>query len=383
MPKVNKVGIRQRSKGSYQLRWKVNGEQYWQTVEARTESEASEIRAKLIADTKSGNYISKSDITLNEFYSIFRRDYLVPKSAEMTINDYDVKYNRYALNRIGKMQIQNIKAKDIYDFYSNVRNTSNAKEGTLKIVHSYLRKILNFACDLDYISKNPMAKVETPKPVVEKFVVWTPEEVNQFLDYSKARNIWTYLPMAFTIMTGLRRSEVCGLKWEDVDFNKKTIKLTRTVHQITGKPYPVIQLGKTEKSMATIPVSEIAINLLRDILSLHMITMTQVGKDKFNNKDGWVFLNSSGGLINSGWVTNSFRENLQSLDLPRPMNLKGFRHMFATFLLQKNIHPKVVQELLRHSTFKLTMDTYSHVVESVGREAVSSIDDILSGAKQN
>jgi len=382
MPKKNKINIRKRN-GKFQIRFMIDGQEYSKTVESDSMDNAIDIKTKMELDIKSGNYISKSDITLNEFYSTFRRDYLVPKSAEMTINDYDVKYNRYALNRIGKMKIQNIKAVDIYDFYSNVRNTSNAKEGTLKIVHSYLRKILNFACDLDYISKNPMAKVETPKPVVEKFVVWTPEEVNQFLDYSKARNIWTYLPMAFTIMTGLRRSEVCGLKWEDVDFNKKTIKLTRTVHQITGKPYPVIQLGKTEKSMATIPVPEMAINLLRDIISLHMITMTQIGKDKFNNKDGWVFLNSSGGLINSGWVTNSFRENLQSLDLPRPMNLKGFRHMFATFLLQKNIHPKVVQELLRHSTFKLTMDTYSHVVESVGREAVSSIDDILSGAKQN
>jgi len=347
-------------------------------------NQAIDIKARMELEIRSGDYISKSNISFNEFYSIFRRDYLVPKSAEMTINDYDVKIKRYVVNsRIGKMKIQNIKAKDIYDFYSNVRNTTNAKEGTLKIVHAYLRKILNFACDLEYISKNPMAKVQTPKPVAKKFVVWTPEEVNQFLDYSKARNIWSYLPMAFTVMTGLRRSEVCGLKWEDIDFDKKVIRLTRTVHQITGKPYPVIvDHGKTDKSMATIPVPEVAIALLKDIISLHMITMTQVGKDKFNNKDGWVFVNSSGSVINSGWVTNSFRRNLEQINLPKPMNLKGFRHLFATFLLQKNAHPKLVQELLRHTTFKLTMDTYSHVIESMGREAVSLIDEVFSGAKQ-
>ena len=382
MPKVNKVGIRKRSKNSYQLRWKVEGKSYWKEVEGVTETEASEIRARLIAETKSGNYISTSDITLNEFYDIFRRDYLLPNgSAEMTINDYDVKFKRYVVTRVGKMKLQKIKAVDIYDFYSNVRNTTKAKEGTLKIVHSYIRKIFNFAVDLEYIAVNPMAKVKTPKPTKKKFVTWTPEQVEEFLNYSKAKNIWSYYPMALTVMTGLRRSEVVGLKWEDIDFENKRINLTRTVHEITGKQYPVIQYGKTRKSMTTIPVPEIALDLLKDIQGFHLSITSQVGKDKFNNKEGWVFLNSYGKLISSGWVTNSFRRNLEKIDLPKPMNLKGFRHLFATFLLQKNAHPKLVQELLRHTTFKLTMDTYSHVIESMGREAVSLIDEVL-GAKQ-
>ena len=382
MPKVNKVGIRKRSKNSYQLRWKVEGKSYWKEVEAVTETEASEIRAKLIAETKSGNYISKSDITLNEFYDIFRRDYLLPNgSAEMTINDYDVKFKRYVVTRLGKQKLQKIKAVDIYDFYSNVRNTTKAKEGTLKIVHSYINKIFNFAVDLEYIDRSPMAKVKKPKSTKKKFVTWTPEQVEEFLNYSKAKNIWSYYPMALTVMTGLRRSEVVGLKWEDIDFENKRINLTRTVHEITGKQYPVIQYGKTRKSMTTIPVPEIALDLLKDIQGFHLSITSQVGKDKFNNKEGWVFLNSYGKLISSGWVTNSFRRNLEKIDLPKPMNLKGFRHLFATFLLQKKAHPKLVQELLRHTTFTLTMDTYSHVIESMGREAVSLIDEVL-GAKQ-
>ena len=382
MPKVNKVGIRKRSKNSYQLRWKVEGKSYWKEVEGVTETEASEIRARLIAETKSGNYISTSDITLNEFYDIFRRDYLLPNgSAEMTINDYDVKFKRYVVTRLGKMKLQKIKAVDIYDFYSNVRNTTKAKEGTLKIVHSYINKMFNFAVDLEYIDRSPMAKVKKPKSTKKKFVTWTPEQVEEFLNYSKAKNIWSYYPMALTVMTGLRRSEVVGLKWEDIDFENKRINLTRTVHEISGKQYPVIQYGKTRKSMTTIPVPDIALDLLKDIQGFYISISSQVGKDKFDNNEGWVFLNSYGKLISSGWVTNSFRRNLDKINLPKPMNLKGFRHLFATFLLQKNAHPKLVQELLRHTTITLTMDTYSHVIESMGREAVSLIDEVL-GAKQ-
>ena len=299
----------------------------------------------------------------------------------VTLNDYDVKFKRYAVTIIGNKKIQNIKSKDIYDFYSNIRNTTNAKEGTLKIVHAYLRKMFNFAGDLEYINRRPMAKVTAPKSVGKKFVVWSPEEVNKFLDYSKEKNIWSYYVMAFTVMTGLRRAEVCGLKWEDINWDKKTIQLTRTVHDIVGQEYPVIQHGKTKGSMTTIPVPELAMDLLKDIKGFHLTVESKVDKTLIPNNEGWVFLNSYGKLINTGWITNSFRRNLQKLDLPTPMNLRGFRHLFATYLLQQNVHPKVVQELLRHSTIKLTMDSYSHVVDSIGREAVSSIDQVLNMGK--
>jgi len=384
MPKVNKVGVRKRYANSYQLRWKVDGQLYEKSVDAKTDTEASEIRARLIAETKSGSYVAQQDITLNEFFVQFRKDYLIPRVAPVTLHDYDGVFKRYVASRIGKLKIQKIKAQDIYKFYENVRKTTKAKEGTLKIVHAYLRKCFNFAVDLDVISKNPMAKIPTPKSDPTKFVVWSAEEVKTFLDFSKDKNIWTYYPMAFTIMTGLRRSEVLGLKWEDIDLERGVIKLTRTVHEISGQQFPVIQSGKTARSMATIPVPTIALNLLKDIKAHQIITVSDVGNDLFNNKDGWIFVLDDGSLIKPNWLTTSFRRNLNLIpNLPKPMNVKGFRHMFATFLLQKNAHPKLVQELLRHSTYKLTMDTYSHVVESMGRETVSLMDDVFSGVKQS
>ena len=384
MAKLNKNGIRKTArmaKDSYEINFWIDDKHIYETIKATSVSDAVAIRAKRIQEIKSGEYIKRTDINVIEFYSIFRENYLVPNSSAITLNDYDVKFKRYAVTRIGNKKIQNIKSKDIYDFYSNIRNTTNAKEGTLKIVHAYLRKMFNFAVDLEYINRSPMAKVTAPKSVGKKFVVWSPEEVNKFLDYSKEKNIWSYYVMAFTVMTGLRRSEVCGLKWEDINWDKKTIQLTRTVHDIVGQEYPVIQHGKTKGSMTTIPVPELAMDLLKDIKGFHLTVESKVDKTLFPNNEGWVFLNSYGKLINTGWITNSFRRNLQKLDLPTPMNLRGFRHLFATYLLQQNVHPKVVQELLRHSTFKLTMDTYSHVVESIGREAVSSIDQVLNMGK--
>ena len=79
------------------------------------------------------------------------------------------------------------------------------------------------------------------------------------------------------------------------------------MHDITSQQYPVIQHGKTKGSMTTIPVPNMAIDLLKDIQGFHISISSQVGKDKFNTNEGWVFLNSFGKLIHIDWVTNSFK----------------------------------------------------------------------------
>ena len=420
MARTSKTGVIKR--GNNLRIWYIdqNGQRVWETVAVPTIQQASEIRAKRILEIKEGIFVNKTTQSLNEFFETFKRDYLIPNTAEVTQNDYQVQYNRYARVLIGKKNIQKINAQDIYNMYATIRQVTNAGEPTLKNLHAYLRKIFNFAIDLNIIQRNPMTSVKTPKSAPVSFEVWSQEQVDSFLAYSKARNIWTYYPIALTIMTGLRRSEVLGLKWEDVDLEKKLLRLTRTVHQIKGKKYPVISSGKTKKSMATIPMPTVAVNLLHEVKANQLLTVSEFGAENFNNAEGWCFVNSFGKLINVDWLTKSFNRNLNSyinvfnvsqepdsldkfkkLDsllvnnvgaridfvvdglpaLKKPMNLRGFRHLFATFLLQKNAHPRVVQELLRHTTFKLTMDTYSHVVESMGREAVSLIDESFTESK--
>jgi len=382
MAKLNKNGIRKTArmaKDSYEIYFWIDDKKIFETIKASSMSEAVAIRANRIQEIKSGTYIMQDKITVDELFDIFKSEYLIHNVQPVTLHDYTQRYNLYVRNFLGKRKVQDIKSRDIFNLYSNVRKTSNAKEGTLKIVHAYIRKMFNFAVDLEFIAVSPMAKVSAPKATPEKFVVWTPEQVDEFLNYSKDKNIWTYFPMAITVMTGLRRSEVLGLKWEDIDFSRGVINLSRTVHEIARQEFPVIQFGKTQKAMTTIPVPEVALNLLKDIQGTHISIKSEVGN--IWNKEGWVFVLAEGSLLKPNWLTTSFRRNLAKLNLPKPMNVKGFRHLFATFLLQKNAHPKVVQELMRHSTFKLTMDTYSHVVESIGREAVSLIDDVLNVGK--
>ena len=382
MAKLNKSGVRKRSNTSYEINFWADGKHVYENIKIGSMSEAIAFRAKRIQEVESGSYIKQDKITVNELFDIFKTEYLIPNVQPVTLDDYITIYNRYTFkSSMGKKKVQDIKSRDIFNLYSHIRKTSNDKEGTLKIVHSYLRKMFNFAVDLEYINRNPMAKVSAPKATPEKFVVWTPEQVEEFLNYSRDKNIWTYFPMALTVTTGLRRSEVLGLKWEDIDFTRGVINLTRTVHELPNQSFPIIQHGKTQKAMSTIPVPVVALNILKEIQGMHISVKSEVGNHW--NKDGWVFVLAEGSLLKPNWLTTSFRRNLDKLNLPRPMNVKGFRHLFATFLLQKNAHPKVVQELMRHSTFKLTMDTYSHVVESIGREAVSLIDELNIGAKLN
>jgi len=382
MAKTKKTGVLKR--GSNIQIWYIdqNGKRVWETVDVTTIDQAYKIRAKRILEIQAGDYVSKQELSVNEFFKIFKADYLTPNVSAVTLHDYIDVYNRYTLSsNMGRKNIQSITPRDIYNLYTHIRTTSNAKEGTLKIVHAYLRKMFNFAVDLNVIQKNPMAKIPAPKSVAGKFTVWTAEQCDEFLTYAKSKNTWTYFAFAMTLFTGLRRSEVVGLQWKDVDFDRGVIKLERTVHEIQGKTFPVIQHGKTAKAMTTIPVPQVALDLLRVIKGTHITLTAEYDSEVFGNKAGWIFLDSHGKLLKPNWATHSFKRTLNDMPhLPKPMNLKGFRHMFATFLLQQNAHPKLVQELMRHSTYKLTMDTYSHVVESMGRDAVSLLDDVFTGA---
>jgi len=383
MARTKKTGVKIRGK-SVSIRYmNQDGQRVEETLPIGTTiDQAFKIRAKRVLEIQSGDYVSKQKLSVNEFFKIFKYDYLIPNSSAVTLHDYIAVYNRYTFkSSLGKKDIQSITPRDIYNLYSQIRTTSKATEGTLKIVHAYLRKMFNFAVDLNVIPKNPMAKIPTPKAAAAKFTVWTAEECDEFLTYAKNKNTWTYFVFAMTLFTGLRRSEVLGLQWKDVDFERGVLKLDRTVHEIVGEKFPVIQHGKTQKAMSTIPVPQVALDLLREIRGTHISITAEYDSEVFGNKEGWIFLDSQGKLLKPNWATHSFRRTLNELPhLPKPMNLKGFRHMFATFLLQKNAHPKVVQELMRHSTFKLTMDTYSHVVESIGRDAVSLLDDVFTGA---
>ena len=386
MAKQKIVGVQKAKTGinSWRIFFYVNGKKVAQTVKADSKAEAFKIRQKTIVDIQSGSYTKKDLININELFEVFDKNYLANNVRSNTRIEYRGNFNRYISSNLGRIKVQNLKARDIIQMYSYLIDNKNLAGGTMKILHAYLRKMLNFAVSMDYIQVNPMNnKVPTPKSNKEDFVVWPIEKTMTFLEETKKEHKQYYYAFAFTLFTGLRRSELIGLQWKDVNFDEASIQLTRTVVVEAGKKYPYVSTGKTDIAMSKIHLSNIAVDLLREIQGTQLLHKSK-SEGVYSNPNGWIFTNELGSLLNADYCTKVFNKILKKLDWPtKEMSLKGFRHLFATHLVSNNVNMKTVQSLLRHSTYNLTANTYSHITGDLQKEAVKEIDNIFIGAKDD
>jgi integrase len=168
--------------------------------------------------------------------------------------------------------------------------------------------------------------------------------------------------------TGLRLGEPLGLKWEDVDLAEGRLVIRGTLQRHPGRGL-VFAPPKTEKSRRTIHLSEAA----RQSLMRHWQNEPERhARAKDWMESGLVFTSVHGGPVESGEINRTLTRALQRAGLPH-IRVHDLRHTVASLLLEAGVHPKVVQELLGHSTIRLTLDTYSHLTPALHQQAARSM----------
>ena len=177
------------------------------------------------------------------------------------------------------------------------------------------------------------------------------------------------------IFTGMRRSEICGLKWDMVDLDANEIRVTRTLQRIIGKGLVEGQ-PKTARSRRSISLSPVTVGILQRV-------RTQLLERKFAYGPAWtdtcyVFTELNGLPIEADRLSKDFASVIRRLELPH-LSLHGLRHAHATLMLTQGVHLKVVSERLGHSNIAVTADTYSHVLPGLQRDVALALDELLTG----
>ncbi len=227
---------------------------------------------------------------------------------------------------------------------------------SVQIIHATLHKALKQAVKWSLAVKNVAEAVSPPKPQQKEIITLSPVEVKRLFKNARGDRFEALYVLAVT--TGMRQGELLGLKWDDVDLDEGTLRVRRTLWAgETTTP-------KTAKANRSISLTGIARKALRDHCE--------------RGEGGeWIFSTSSGtppdchNLINRSWWPL-----LNKAELPR-MPFHNLRHTCATLLLSKGVHPKFVQELLGHADISTTMNTYSHVIPSMGGKTASAMEDVL------
>ena len=172
---------------------------------------------------------------------------------------------------------------------------------------------------------------------------------------------------------GLREGEILGLKWSDVDMDAGTLQVKRTLSEaLAGRRFEPPKNGKGR----SVKLTARAVDALRDHLTRQIEEIESLG-DRYRDQ-GLVFPSQVDTPMNAKNLTaRSFKPLLKRAKLPN-IRFHDLRHTFATLMLQNGEHPKVVQEMLGHATIAITLDTYSHVLPNMQRDAVDRLGVLLS-----
>lgn len=233
---------------------------------------------------------------------------------------------------------------------------------TVRNINQVISSALTFAKEQKLIISNPTDGCSLPKLEHREMKTLTAEQLQSFLREAKESGVYEMYYME--LATGLRRGELLGLKWEDIDLENGTIRICRQVARINGE---IVEAPlKTKNSYRTVSIGADAVGIL----------MQQ--KEKTNSE--YVFPSPVGGPISPDSVLQMLHRVLKRAGLPK-VRFHDLRHTFATLALQNGVDVKTVSGMLGHYSAGFTLDTYAHVTTQAQRQAANIMGHILSDTK--
>ena len=375
--------LRQRSKGSWTIiltdgrivdpqTGKSRPNQKWIRVRG-TKKQAQDRLNEILYQYNRGEYIEPTSMTTDEWLQKWLDVYVShsTKKRKRTIETYASVTNRHLIPAFEDIPLQKLTASHIQHYY----NTSKLASSTLEQHHAILHQALKVATINErLINVNP-AELVVEKPVAEKNLemeVWSQEEVRKFLLVARGVGVQTEAFYRLAVETGMRRGEICGLKWEDVDLDAERISIMRTL--LKAGPNPELGPPKNGRSRAVAISSQMSILLKKHKLEQNKLKLSLGGA--YTDKD-FVFAKDSGDPIQiNNFGQRSFADLIRQAGV-RKIRFHDLRHTCATLLLENGTNPKIVQERLGHTDISMTLNRYSHVTPTMQKSAAQLLGNAL------
>lgn len=278
-----------------------------------------------------------------------------------TLQSYRIAVGRIA-SRVGDTILGSLTPMHVKGLQTDLL-ASGGREGrplaakTVANTQVVLHKALADAVRLGLLDHNVAAAVDPPRVPRPQLSVWNVDQLRDFLRVASSHR----LSAAFVLLatTGMRRSEVLGLRWSDIDFDDSSLSIVRTLTVVAGRP--IVTTPKTTASRRLIYLDASTIDGLR----AHRDGSTV-------SRDMYVFLSTNGEPVNPASFSNTFDRLVTRSGLPR-LRLHDLRHTYATLALRLGTHPVLLSERLGHTSIAVTIDRYSHVIPSVDRNAANAV----------
>ena len=380
MPKRRANGegnIRKRKDGRWEGRYTVGhdpetGKAIIKNVLGKTQAEVKEKLKKAIEENVGIDYGKAKTYTVGGWLEVWMENYAKIKLRPSTYKTSQGFLKNHVRPQIGSIPLADLTSLDLQRFYKHLldggrvdrieakKKPKGLAPKTVRNIHQMIGSAYNLAMEQNLVSKNPTQGCALPKVEHKEMKTLTADQLSAFFQEAKDSGVYElyYLDLA----TGLRRGELLGLKWTDVDFQHGALKIQRAISRQNGK---VVEAPlKTKNAYRTLPLSADAIDVLAQ------------QRRKTGNSE-WVFPSPTGGPMSPDSVLHMLHRVLKRAGLPK-VRFHDLRHTFATLALKSGVDVKTLSGALGHYSAGFTLNTYTHVTAQMKQDAADAIGGVIS-----
>ena len=368
--------IRKRSDGRWEARiiigHKNDGSPMYKSAFAKTQKSALKQLHQLLDLYRDVDLTEECRMTLGEWMDKWMDEYMIFTIKENTIKGYRSQIDHQIKPFIGHKQLASLTTADIQKFYNKIKKEGRVhphpihghvlSDSMVRKIHMMLHEAMEVAVRERYIVRNPTDNTTIPKKTTTEKQVLDDSQLNRFLEAIQGEPYWHDF-FYVEVMTGLRRGEICGIKWSDIDFNEGTLCIKRSVSTKEGGG---VSIGETKTDAG-----------VRTIIMPPSVA-TLLWKKRSDAINEWVFphyTNPSDPLHPSS-AYKKLKTLLKRLELPL-LRFHDLRHTFATQATDGGVDPKTLAGILGHTDASFTLDTYTHVTSDMQRGASAIVNNMM------
>ena len=368
------------------------GKQIQRSFSGKTQREVRQKMQAALVDLNNHQYQEPTKMTVGEWLETWERDFLIGVKPFTKLN-YSQHIRNHISPALGNRKLQQLSGPDIQKFYNQLLREGGKirchdkdgnvmkKDGqpvyvsvplsakTVKNIHGVLHKALEKAVKLEYIRTNPADSCELSRVEKKEIRPLDDGDISRFME--AVQNHPFRALFLTTLFTGMRRGEVCGLRWDCVDLEHGTITINKQLQNIPGQPGSYRLVSTKNGKGRTLKVSHFVVDLLCQQKAEQEKMRRLVGELWHN--EGYVFCNAVGEHLSPSTVYHNFKRIANDIGVP-DARLHDLRHSYAVASLQAGDDIKTVQSNLGHHTASFTLDVYGHVTAQMQQASADRMD---------
>lgn len=370
--------------GSLNLGWE-DGKRKRRHFYAATAAEVRDQLLKARSDQSRGLPVATDRQTIAQFLESWLEHTLKARAKPRSVESFTVIVRKHIVPAIGRIRLDKLTPQHVQALLEKKRQPYKVKNKagkevekpglapqSIASIRTVLRSALGQALKWGLVARNVATLIDPPRIPRPQFHVLDTDGAKKLLAAARGERFEAVIVLALTL--GLRRGEILGLRWSDIDFEERVLRVNQALQRFGGRLQ--ITEVKTERSRRVVAIPESVVRPLKARRARQAQERLLAGLEWQDSE--LVFTNPNGGPLEPITLHREYKELLEAARLPTEVRFHDLRHTAASLLLAQGVHLRVIMELLGHSSISLTANTYSHVMPAAMRDVADRMESILS-----